>query len=161
MRGRKKTPTKLRILNGNPGRRPLPENEPQPAPGVPEPPEFLDKDARAHWDYFADLLAASGLLSLVDRMSFAALCQSCADYARACVLLSKCPELVTDPETGAPVINPIWATLRNGRRLSEVSMRSWASEFGLTPAVRARMGAVTGGQTADPFEEFVRGKKSG
>jgi hypothetical protein len=40
-RGRKPKPTKLRILEGNRGKRPLPVGEPEPDPSVPSPPDFL------------------------------------------------------------------------------------------------------------------------
>ena len=43
MRGRKPIPTELKRLNGNPGKRPLSDKEPQPEPKLPRAPSFLNK----------------------------------------------------------------------------------------------------------------------
>ena len=40
--GPKHTPTKLKPLKGNPGRRPLNEGEPEPEVRLPNPPSHLD-----------------------------------------------------------------------------------------------------------------------
>lgn len=49
MPGPGKTPTALRKLRGNPGKRPLPKNEPKPRVDAPEMPAGLSKAAQAHW----------------------------------------------------------------------------------------------------------------
>src|SRR4051812_32697332 len=49
MQGRKPTPAALKLIQGNPGKRPI-RQEPQPERGdLPEPPEFLAEDAKAEW----------------------------------------------------------------------------------------------------------------
>ena len=45
-RGRKPKPTHLKVLAGNPGKRPLPKNEPKPKPIAPRCPQWLDPIAR-------------------------------------------------------------------------------------------------------------------
>lgn len=161
MRGRKPTPTKLKILNGNPGKRPILGGEPEPARGVPEVPAFLSEAAKAEWAYYAPQLDACGLLTLADRATFAALCASIAEYVRARKLLDACPELVVDEETGAPVVNRMRSALRTSLYEAERSLRAWSSEYGLTPAVRARMGAVkNGAEHKDEFGEFLGRKKA-
>ena len=47
--GRKPTPTTLKELKGNPGRRPLNEAEPKPAARLPSPPAHLSRSARREW----------------------------------------------------------------------------------------------------------------
>lgn len=49
MAGRKPKPTKLKILEGNPGKQRLPKGEPMPDTEMPEAPEHLDKYAREEW----------------------------------------------------------------------------------------------------------------
>ena len=44
--GRKPKPTALKIVEGNPGRRKLPEFEPKFDPAQPTPPPFLNDDAK-------------------------------------------------------------------------------------------------------------------
>jgi phage terminase small subunit len=74
MKGRKPTPTMLKVLSGNPGKRPLNEREPAAPQGVPEPPEWLDDEAKAEWARVTVDLAAMGLLSQADRPALAAYC---------------------------------------------------------------------------------------
>jgi hypothetical protein len=47
MRGRKPKPTFLKVLDGNPGKRPLNDQEPRPPQGIPDRPDWLDAEAQA------------------------------------------------------------------------------------------------------------------
>jgi phage terminase small subunit len=71
VRGRKPKPTHLKVLSGNPGRRPLPESEPKPQPVAPPCPDWLPEEARAKWDELAPELERLGLLTAVDGPAFA------------------------------------------------------------------------------------------
>jgi len=66
--GRKRKPTAWKKLEGNPGKRPLPANEPQPTllDGVPLCPAHLVGDARAEWNQVAPELVNCGILSRVE-----------------------------------------------------------------------------------------------
>ncbi|KAB0993994.1 phage terminase small subunit P27 family, partial [Cronobacter sakazakii] len=48
MSGPPKTPTHLRLVRGNPSKRPINKNEPQPPAGVPPTPKHFDKQAK-YW----------------------------------------------------------------------------------------------------------------
>ena len=48
MSGPPKTPTHLRLVRGNPSKRPINENEPKPAAGVPPTPKHFDKQGK-YW----------------------------------------------------------------------------------------------------------------
>ena len=50
--GRKPKPTKLKMITGNPGGRPLNKNEPEPTGGLPEMPKWLDSFslAKENWE---------------------------------------------------------------------------------------------------------------
>jgi len=74
MAGRKPKPTKLKILQGNPGKRKIPPNEPKPATKMPKCPPHLDKMARKEWRRFSPTLARLGLITEVDGSAFAAYC---------------------------------------------------------------------------------------
>src|SRR5437660_10910772 len=78
MRGRKPKPTHLKILTDNPGKRPLNQDEPEPAPGGMErPPAWLNKRAKAEWrELMRD--APPGLLTRLDRKTAALYCQTVA-----------------------------------------------------------------------------------
>ena len=67
-------PTALKVLQGNPGKRPLNENEPQPERKIPEKPADMDRVASRTWDELAPKLHALGLLTEIDGLSFRNLC---------------------------------------------------------------------------------------
>ena len=66
MAGPPKKPTKLRILEGNPSKRPLPKNEPEPDPTMPECPDWLMDDAKEEWNRVAPELHRIGLRTVGD-----------------------------------------------------------------------------------------------
>ena len=60
----RKLPTHLKLLRGNPGKRPImPDPEPPIPEKLPEPPEFLRTDARDEWWRIVPELKALGLLT--------------------------------------------------------------------------------------------------
>src|SRR3990167_9530086 len=74
--GRKPKPTRLKVLEGNPGKRPLPADEPEPRMLSIECPEMLQGEARVEWERLAPELSALGLLTTVDRAGLVAYCQA-------------------------------------------------------------------------------------
>ncbi len=74
MRGRKPKPTAIKKLNGNPGRRPLNEAEPQLALGGFSCPKYLDELAKKEWHRVVKDLRESGVLAKVDRSMLETYC---------------------------------------------------------------------------------------
>ena len=75
MRGPPPTPTHLRLLRGNPSKRPIkPEPEPMRSEEVPEPPPFVVGYAADEWRRIAPELHRMKLLSILDVMPLAAYC---------------------------------------------------------------------------------------
>lgn len=81
MRGRKPKPTKLKIMEGKPGHRPLPENEPIPV-GVAEMPKWLTADAQVVWQELAPEAITIGTLTSYDADQFGMLCTELAEYRK-------------------------------------------------------------------------------
>lgn len=73
-------PTALKVLAGNPGKRPLPDSEPQFAAGDLEPPEWLMGEALALWPKYARGLDANGMLTDANRELLAAYCDLLGSY---------------------------------------------------------------------------------
>jgi phage terminase small subunit len=67
MRGRRPKPTRLKLLTGNPGKRPFNDTEPRPEPVVPECPPELSELARREWDRLAPELAKLRIVTNLDR----------------------------------------------------------------------------------------------
>ena len=78
-RGRKPKPTALKVLEGNPGGRPLNPNEPKPAKKAPRCPSWLEDEAKKEWKRMGKTLEQMGLLTEMDMAAFAGYCQA---YAR-------------------------------------------------------------------------------
>jgi P27 family predicted phage terminase small subunit len=138
MRGRRPKPTRLKVLTGNPGRRPLNVHEPKPEPVVPECPIELGPVARREWDRLAGVLAPLRILTNLDRAALAAYCGAYGMWAEATEAIQKFGTMVKSP-SGYPVQSP-YVSIAN--RQAEIMMRI-ASEFGFTPASRSRISTPT------------------
>jgi P27 family predicted phage terminase small subunit len=150
--GPKPTPTRLKRLKGNPGKRPLPKNEPQPdkPARVPMAPRHLDKIAKKEWRRMARELHKLGLLTALDTTALAGYCVAYSTWVMATEKIQKHGVLIKTPN-GYPVQSP-FLQIAN-RAASE--MRTWLVEFGMTPSSRSRV-TVEPKEDKDPFEEFLK-----
>lgn len=148
-RGPKPKPAHLKVIEGNPGKRRIPENEPRPAAGdLPSPPEFLTEDARAEWGRVSLQLFHLGMLTSIDVASLSAYCQAYGRWVVAERAIAAMAE--KDPFSGGLMIktsngNAIQNPLVGTSNKAASDMVRYAAEFGLTPAARARLalGPVT------------------
>lgn len=158
--GPKPTPTNLRVLRGNPGRRPIPA-EPQLSkpPQCPEPPEHLDEYARDEWRLVAPELFRLGLLTVADISSLAAYCYSYGQWKEAALTLKKLA--ANDPVMHGLLVKRENAVVQNPlvyiARKAAAEMVRYASEFGFTPAARSRIAAGVADQTPRKFAGLLAG----
>jgi P27 family predicted phage terminase small subunit len=129
-------PTRLKLLEGNPGKRPIPENEPHPISPLPEPPSHLDPYALEEWQRLAPALHNLGLLFDVDAQPFAAYCVSFSRWRKAEEKIAGLKTMVEVKASG----NSRPSTLIGIANEAARDMVRYASEFGLTPSSRARLG---------------------
>lgn len=142
-RGRKPTPTRLKVINGNPGKRALNKNEPKPPPSEYDAPPGLSKEAKKIWERDAPQLIRLGVLTQVDRPMFGAYCEKYAQYYRYQKKASNSPDLIKTP-SGYVQQNPyISMANRCFEQLCKI-----ATEFGITPSSRSRVSTSPG--TGDP-----------
>jgi phage terminase small subunit len=97
MRGPPPQPAYLKLLRGNPGQRAV-KREPEPASlqELPEPPEFLDDDAKGEWRRIIGELVHLRLVTALDIACFGAYCQSFAYWKQAVEALNRAA--MADPE---------------------------------------------------------------
>lgn len=126
IRGRKPKPTHLRLVTGNPGKRPINEAELQPD-GAVEKPKFLKGKPAKVWDRYAPELVALGVLRSVDVHLFALWCG-----------------LAAEVEEGADKM--VAARMAQYRALS--------SEFGIGASARSRIGGKDKGPK-DPADKYL------
>ena len=156
-RGRKPKPTALKILEGNPGKRPLNENEPIPPKGGVKCPSWLEPEAKKEWKRLAPSLEAMGVLTQVDLTAFAGYCQAYARWREAEEFLTQHGSIFKTPSGYVQQVPQVSIAQQNLK-----IMQSFCSEFGLTPATRARIIAAGGGKEVDisddPMEQILSGK---
>lgn len=87
-RGRKSKPTALKLLEGNPGNRPLNTAKPR-STGVPDCPDWLEDEAKAEWERMSTVLENMGMLTDMDMVAFAGYCQAYARWREAEEFLSQ------------------------------------------------------------------------
>jgi P27 family predicted phage terminase small subunit len=153
MGGRRPKPTHLKLLQGNPGRRPLNAAEPKPPVELPPPPDYLNDTAKQEWNHLGPQLVKLGLLTSIDRSAFAAYCTVYARWVEAEVALRQTGPVVRSP-SGYPMLNPYY-TVAN-QCLSQ--MRAYLTEFGMSPSSRSRT-SVGESQRNDPLEDFLFGQR--
>jgi P27 family predicted phage terminase small subunit len=156
-RGRKPKPTALRVLQGNPGRRPLPKSEPKPLARAPTAPEHLDDAARLEWDRLTPQLVRLGLLTELDRALLAGYCSAYSLWVHARGELRRELESAGGPfsatEAGYLQASPWFRIAQNAAK----EMRAFAVEFGLSPSSRTRTTAAQILADDDPAEELLGG----
>lgn len=132
--GRTPKPTALKVLEGNPGHRPLNRAEARPKPIAPDCPSWLDAGAKREWRRIAPALERLGLLTEIDGAALAGYCQSYARW-RQCQEVLRKKGLTFETQSGYLSARPEVAI--GNRALIEV--RAFCVQFGLTPSARARM----------------------
>jgi P27 family predicted phage terminase small subunit len=150
MRGRKRKPTHLKLIMGNPSRRPLRPDSIEVEPVLPDPPDHLFEDGKAEWRRVAQGLYALRLLSTLDINALAAYCQSFAIWKQASEAITA-GGLTIETTNGNVIQNPLVGIANKAAS----DMVRYAAEFGMTPSARARINAGGEGQAPkDPTEKY-------
>jgi P27 family predicted phage terminase small subunit len=163
--GRPSTPTSLKVLYGNPGKRPISKNEPKPIPISPKPPNWLPSEAKTMWKHLAPQLEKLGLLTVIDGYSLTAVCQSYATWAKCQRYLIKngmTLEIVKIDDDGNPYTSYIQQRpeVAIGNK-ALLAFKSFCTEFGLTPSSRAGIDIKPDSEELDPMEALLRSKGGG
>lgn len=148
--GRKAKPTALKLVQGNPGKRPLNKDEPQPTRVyAPQPPDSLNELEAAKWTDTARKLAECRVLTELDLDALEIYCRNWVAMHEAIADLNERGKLLRTA-TGAPMWNPSWSQYKH----SEQVCRSIMSEFGMTPSSRTSVVAVGDADGKNEWEEF-------
>ena len=149
-------PTRLKILEGNPGKRKL-KVEPDPAPALPDPPPHLDTYALEEWKVISKSLYALGLLTEIDKNTLAAYCGAYSRWRHAeeelNVLRARegaLNALVQKTVSGNWIQQPLIGIANK----AAADMMRYASEFGMTPVARAKLG-TTPSKKDEKFEKLI------
>jgi P27 family predicted phage terminase small subunit len=162
MRGRKPVPPYLKLLRGNPGKREIKPGLPVDRPTeVPEP-QFLSPYAREEWTRLAGEMARLGCLSTIDFTLFATYCEAVSEWRNATEIINRLAAtdkpggmrgLLVKGDGDSSVQNPL---LRIRHRAAAAMLRI-ASEFGQTPAARARIAMGVDPRPTSKFDGLLQG----
>ena len=144
--GRPAKPRALKILEGNPGKREIPEEIPfkrEP----PVKPEGLSPDAEWLWDEIVFQMQDVGLLKPIDGASLRMVCETFARWREA-VRMRQENGLLHDTSQGrnkAP-----WIGIEEN---ASRDFRAWCNEYGITPAAENKLknGSQEAGADENPF----------
>lgn len=146
---RRSKPTALKLVQGNPGKRPL--NDAEPMPNALEdlkPPTGLDRYGKEAWKRNAPALQRLGLLTEADIDALMAYCMAYSRWRHANIALRK----VKPDEDG---YRQIAVTVEKAEQV----MRLLAGEFGMTPSSRSRLHVASGeNEDVDPMEALLSGR---
>ena len=151
-RGRKPKPTALKVLEGNPGKRPLNKNEPVPEKKAPKCPSWLEPEAKKEWRRMSKILEVLGILTEIDSSAFCGYCQAYARWKEAEEFLTKHGTIFKTPSgyiQQVPQVSIAQTYLK--------IMKDFCTEFGLTPSARSRIhAAVDKNDAVDEMEQLLR-----
>ena len=153
-KGRKPTPTAIKELEGNPGKRPLNDREPKPQKKAPACPKWLEPEAKKEWRRLAKNLEQIGVLTEVDMAAFASYCQAYARWKEAEEFITQHGNIVRTPSgywQQVPQVSIAQTYLKIMNKIAE--------QFGLTPSSRSRIIAGTDGNAGniDDMEDLLGG----
>jgi len=153
-RGRKPKPTALKKLEGNPGKRPLNENEPKPKIAISGCPDWLDNEAKEEWERMGSILQNMGILTEIDTTAFAGYCQAYARWKEAEKFLSQYGSTFKTPNGYLQQVPQVSIAQTNLKLVLK-----FCEQFGLTPSARSRIVVNKPVEdTDDEMEKLLRGE---
>ena len=152
MSGPAPKPTRLKLLQGNPGRRPLPKSEPHPEIGVPTRPQWLLPEAKREWSRIVPELRRLGLLAKIDRAMLSMWCQCWGMYVEA-VKDIRDNGMSYSKEDGYEGQRPSVSIMN---KMIE-KMTALSARFGMTPSDRSRISVATP-EAKNEVEDYLRNK---
>lgn len=146
-------PTALKVVKGNPGKRPLPKNEPkyEAVVKIPTPPSWLSKEGKAHYKRLATRLVKANVLTTNDTESLAILADAYATFIYAQKEIQKKGATVGGVKSQSK-LNPYLSIADK----AWLKIKALTPEFGMTPASRTRIETLPEGSEGDGdgWDEF-------
>lgn len=156
MRGRKPTPTVIRLLRNNPGKRPINVDEPIPDGLATECPEELtDPVARETWTRTIVPAINRGQVTSGDRENAIGYCALWAQWRSQDAEASRHPHVVASGPSKHPIPNPA----RGMANKTWLMFCKTSAELGLTPSSRSRVTVNKAGRQMSAVEKFKAEKR--
>lgn len=144
--GRPAKPTTIKTLQGNPGKRKLPQNEPRYESGIPTCPAYLNADGKRWFGRVGKILDGAKVLTKADGDLLEQLALSYQTIRQAERQMKKHGILIDGTEGGLKK-NPAATVLAEQQRI----LLSGLAQLGLTPATRGKVQALAEEEDAGPL----------
>jgi P27 family predicted phage terminase small subunit len=156
MSGPPPKPAELRLIEGNPSKRPIPRSMKCRPLVNKKPPTILGRAGRAEWKRVMDTVGhVPGLIQEQDRPALTALCLTWEQYLTASEIVQKAGVLIKSQgrqaERPNAVRNPAIVIARDC--LTNL-LALWA-RFGMTPSDRSRLEAPKDDDHENPLQEII------
>ena len=139
-RGPAPEPSAITRAKGNPAKKKLNREEPQPQLKAPRRPTNLSKEAKREWTRIVPKLLEVGLLTELDSAVLAMYCDAYGTWVKASKKVNEEGEVVQVGKYSYPQQNP-WLTVKN-KAIEQ--MNKSLSELGLSPSARTRIRTKAG-----------------
>ena len=152
MRGRKRKPSHLKVIQGTARADRQNPNEPQPKvpDDVPRPPRHLKPMAKAFWKANAPDLYNTGLLTQIDLVAFESMSACYANWRAALDHIEQHGYSYVN-DKGQIVKNPMVSVYNSTDR----ELLSWLAHFGMTPSSRSGISVKLPDNDGDnPWSKF-------
>lgn len=150
MAGRRPKSAALKLVTGNPGKRPVPDDEPVPVPGWPVKPPGLGKFAADEWQRLAELLDGELRLSPADGphlLGAAIAFQSAKEFEKRA------------KQRGLP--HDEWRRFKTGERIQWDTWRKFLNDLCLSQGTRGRAKVGGRGKETSKLGSFLTRRKTG
>ena len=145
-------PTRLKLLDGNPGKRRLNRREPKPKVEAPACPTWLNAEAKAEWRRVVPRLTEMKVIARIDRACLATYCLAWSRLKRAEKALDR--DGITYVRDGMIKKHPAASIAHE----AAAELKGYAAEFGLTASSRSRVEAGRNDEPEDALTKFMRRK---
>ena len=135
LRGPAPKATNMRILEGNPSRRPFNDEEPQPDPGA-KCPYWVTTGAREIWEEIAPILEGCGVLTEADSVMFAAWCDAVANYKAVSIEIENSALSLANSDDPVYAEKQVKCLIASQRNFAELMVK-FGTKFGLSPGDRS------------------------
>lgn len=149
----KPTPTVLKMVKGNPGKRAINKNEPQPEKGIPACPENITGNAKVAWDKLCKILDDMGVLTVADNYALETLCSVYGRMRELQAVIDEHGLVFESPNVNGDILlrpNPAVSQLEKAESL----FKNYLTEFGLTPSSRTKIQVNKKAEDNDPLEKY-------
>ena len=149
-KGRKPTPSHLKVVRGTARADRANPSEPTPDRSRPSAPSHMSDKGREAWGYVVGILDRMGILTEADALAVELLCEARADWLTARDEITAAGGETYTTDAGLIKAHPAVAMRNDAAR----RMQSLLAEFGMSPSSRSKVSAKEADDKDDPAARY-------